>query len=327
KTATIATWIAFLYPELVLLGSSQMREAFLPILVILAFLWLLKFNQTSQAGYLFGVLGTIVIFSAISGLIILLLVFSLVVFWFALNEWKIFQRTWFWITIGAVILVLAIFPFVFNLSQFSWFQVISWQKYLSESASGWLEKQFKIMPSWSHLPFLFTYGILRPMLPSALASDGVLIWKLIGIWRALGWTILLAFLIYATFLSIKNINTKKINFSLLFLVWVLALVASFWGGGDLWDNPRYRVSFAGLQIVLACWGIVYRKETEDPWLRRVIISVVILILWFIPWFLRRYVELPFEWSLIDLPDIIGAGFVSIALYLIWDKLAFDKKIR
>ena len=32
------------------------------------------------------------------------------------------------------------------------------------------------------------------------------------------------------------------------------------GGGDLWDNPRYRVVVAGLQSCLACLGVVVDSE-------------------------------------------------------------------
>jgi hypothetical protein len=39
------------------------------------------------------------------------------------------------------------------------------------------------------------YGVLQPFLPGALLDQGIPFWKGIAIWRAVGWTLMLPFLI------------------------------------------------------------------------------------------------------------------------------------
>ena len=45
QVSRLAAWILFLYPEAILLGSSQMREAFLVTLIIAAFYGLLRYER------------------------------------------------------------------------------------------------------------------------------------------------------------------------------------------------------------------------------------------------------------------------------------------
>ena len=102
------------------------------------------------------------------------------------------------------------------------------------------------------------------------------------------------------------------------VMWAYILIASYRGGGDLWDNPRYRAIFRGIQVALAAWAWAKQRELKDPWLRRAIGAAALIVLWFIPWYLRRYAVFPFGWSVVDLPDVLGLGFISAALFAIWD---------
>ena len=99
-------------------------------------------------------------------------------------------------------------------------------------------------------------------------------------------------------------------------VWLVILVASFRGGGDAWDNPRYRLTFAGLQIALVAWAWAEQRRQPDPWLRRVLIGLGLMLAWFAPWYLRRYLHM--GWPVADFFMTLGLGLSSAALYWIGD---------
>ncbi len=100
------------------------------------------------------------------------------------------------------------------------------------------------------------------------------------------------------------------------VIWIVILLASFRGGGDVWDNPRYRAAFAGLQVALVSWSWIAYRRSGDPWMRRILIAVGVMLAWFIPWYLRRYT--PLEWPVVDLFKTIGLGAASAVLLLFWD---------
>jgi hypothetical protein len=191
-----------------------------------------------------------------------------------------------------------------------------YQMYISKSASGWIQKYFRATPDWAHAPLLLVYGVLQPLLPAALSDiTSTAAWRGIAIWRSLGWTLLLPFLIYA---PLRAWGKKGSAFSkgLCLVVWLGILIASFRGGGDQWDNPRYRVMFAGLQVALAAWVWAEQRRSADIWLRRILVGLGLVLAWFLPWYLRRYIHLP--WPVIDLFKTLGLGVASAVLYWIWD---------
>jgi hypothetical protein len=105
--------------------------------------------------------------------------------------------------------------------------------------------------------------------------------------------------------------------ALLLSNWVVSFVASYRGGGDLWDSPRYRSAFAAAQLTLAAWAWVSQQRSNDPWLRRAAVSAVLLSLWFVPWYLRRYVGLEW-WPLVEIYQVIGVGLATCVAYIFWD---------
>jgi hypothetical protein len=94
------------------------------------------------------------------------------------------------------------------------------------------------------------------------------------------------------------------------------LVASFRAGADMWDNPRYRATFAGLQVSLAAWAWVEHRQMRDPWLRRAILSITAILAWFLPWYLRRYTGM--EWPVVEFFSTLGLGLASAFLLTLWD---------
>ena len=316
--ATWTIWLIAFYPELSLMGSSQMREAFTPTFVMIAIYYFIKWWEEKKHIQLLGILlplGVLLTFSNPTFLFALLMVFAI---YLSLSEWSLIKKKWFWIVIliGIILLIAGYFVFTDFVGQ--WLEASQWEKYLAENSSGWVQRQFRRMPSWSHVPFIVFYGIFRPLLPSALVASGAPIWKAIGIWRALGWTMLLLMLIYSSFLSVRYFKKDKKAFAIILMQWVIIFIASYRGGGDQWDNPRYRAIFAGFQLIMMAWAINTQRKEKDPWMRRAVIAAVVMVIWFIPWYLRRYVELPFMWDLVDIPDAVGVPLMIILLLWLVD---------
>ena len=115
----------------------------------------------------------------------------------------------------------------------------------------------------------------------------------------------LVLLLYASFLTLRGKGQRGLVAALLLVSWGTILVASFRGGGDLWDNPRYRVTFAGVQVSLAAWAWYKQREIADPWLRRAFGATVAMVFWFVIWYLRRYIGL--EWGLVEIQRCGGTG--------------------
>jgi hypothetical protein len=191
------------------------------------------------------------------------------------------------------------------------------QAYLSRHASGWLQKLFKSSPEWTHLPILLGYGVVQPFLPAAIVvGSHSPIWRMISIWRSVGWSFMLFFMAYAPILAFRKKDGQGFTKMLCIIVWIVILVASFRGGGDMWDNPRYRAMIAGLQAALVGWAWIEHRRVSDSWLRRTLISALAIIAWFLPWYLRRYTSL--TWPVVDLFKTLGLGFTTAFLLIIWD---------
>lgn len=314
RVAWIAAWALALYPESALLGSSQMREAFTVCLGPLALLGLQRLLQRQRGAWPL----LVVAFAAaafFSWPFVSALVLLLFVAYCAQTKWALLRDRRFWLALAiAGVLGIAYILIAKDAAQLWLVQSARWQAYVSANASGWVARQFERMPLWGQIPFLILYGISRPLLPAALAAGGLPIWTIIGVWRAAGWTVLLAFLAYASYLAIRTRQAWALALSL--AGWVVSLVASYRGGGDLWDNPRYRSAFAAVQIALAAWAWVESKDSRDPWLRRTAVSLGLMIIWFMPWYLRRYSA--FTWPIVEIYQVIGLGLASAGLYLIWD---------
>jgi CDP-diglyceride synthetase len=180
-----------------------------------------------------------------------------------------------------------------------------------------MQKVLKGTPDWVKLPALLVYGVAQPFLPAALiAGSRAPIWHWVAIWRAVGWTVLLAFTIYAPVLALRSKRNRAFNLALSLIIWGVILVAAYRAGGDLWDNPRYRTAFAGLQVALVAWVWIEHRRMADNWLRRAVLAIGAVLFWFVPWYLRRYS--PFEWPVPDLIKTIGLGLVTAFLLVIWD---------
>lgn len=329
--ANISAWGIALYPEAVLLGSSQMREAFLIPLICLSFYGLIRLLSDHSWKSAFLTFSALVLTWPFSPPATGLLLTSLVLVGLMGGELTLFRQKRLWIGVGliAILVLLGIWVAWSNyapqgkhniLSIAAWWFKISagMQARLSILDSGWIQKILASLPSWLHFPLLTLYGVLRPFLPAALIdASGKPFWQVIAIWRALGWTVLLAFLMVAPLIAFRKVSANQLPqqrlaraFSL--VIWAGILIASMRAGADLWDNPRYRAMFSGVQIALAAWVWIQHKEHGNPWLKHITISLGLVLVWFIPWYLRRYFSFP--WFLPEFFPTLIAGVLSVMAY-------------
>mgnify|MGYP001215990517 CR=1 FL=1 len=331
--ARLAAWVMLLMPEAALLGSSQMREAFTMTLAIAAFYGLMRYTQErSWVGLAWTLvpLALCIPFSPPVAAMTLAMAALLAGGLHFSRRGQPIGRRKLWLGL-AVLIVFVSIGLYFVLRQFTppgminplemvrwWFtKSAQLQMYISQHASGWMQKVFKAYPTWVELPVLVGYGIVQPFLPAALvAGSAAPIWQLIAVWRALGWTILLAFMIYAPLLALRPERKPAFTLTLSLIVWLVILIASVRAGGDMWDNPRYRATFAGLQAALAAWAWIEHRRAADPLFRRALLLVGALLAWFLPWYLRRYT--PLSWPVVDLFKTLGMGAITAFLLILWD---------
>jgi hypothetical protein len=334
RVAWLAAWGIAIYPEAVLLGSSQMREAFIITLVVAAFYGLVYYwREHSWPGliWIFVSLALILPFSPpAAGLLMAALAVVGLAIGKELLNLHITRSRWLWIIL-AVLFLLIIIGISLTWKQIApegmtnplelmrWWikKSAEWQAHLTERASGKIQAIFDRTPVWAHLPMLLVYGVVQPFLPATLVDvTAAALWRGVNIWRSVGWTALLALLLYAPLVAFRRKGDARLARGLCIVVWTVILVASYRSGADLWDNPRYRAMFAGPAIALAAWAWVEYRLSADAWLRRALVSIGLVIAWFLPWYLMRYIHL--SWPVTDEMKVLGLGIASALLYCIWD---------
>ncbi|MEA3349879.1 MAG: hypothetical protein U9Q82_04585 [Chloroflexota bacterium] len=326
--AKVAACLLALYPEAVLLGSSQMREAFTMTLAAAAIYGVILVSQKhtwTGAAWLLVSLGLSL---PLSPTFTILLVGVLVIVALFLAPKRLLRDWRLWVGFGALILIGLGGVWVFGqqlmpggasnpvtlLRQWS-DETAKWQAIVSRQASGWMYKLLEKTGPDLYKWIVLVYGVVQPFLPAAVIANGIWIWRSIAIWRSLGWTLLLPFLIYAPMRSLQKRGPRSV-LGISTVVWAVILAASFRSGGDQWDNPRYRAAFACLQIALVAWVWVEQQRDPDPWLRRMLVGAGFVLAWFVPWYLRRYT--PLTWPVIDVFKTFGLGIASAILYWLWD---------
>ncbi len=333
---TAAAWIIALYPEAVLLSSSQMREPFIVTLAAFAFYELTLYFQTRERMTMLWIVmalfASVLISPPLAALILVALMAMALVF--KANTRSMARRIHsreFWMSLVVIMLIIAAGLWMawtelapkgtsnlVDLGSVWMRRAAVYQSHLSQQASGWLQREFNKLPEIFHIPVLIFYGVLRPFLPAALVAYRLPLWYGISIWRALGWTLLLVSLIYATIRLLMDPPHKNRTLSRIIcgLVWFGMILASMRGGGDDWDNPRYRLVFLTLQAGLVAWVWCEQRMRVSPGLRRAMISAALFMGWFLPWYVRRYKG--FYWEVISIYHTIGLAIATVILFLIWD---------
>jgi hypothetical protein len=332
--ANLAAMLIAFYPEAMLLGSSQMREAFTIPLTSAAFYGLIRYQQRRDLKSVSMIIVSLLLFIPFSPPFAALLMGILVITAIASSirfANDLTKKSTFWI-IFSILFILILAGVWITLKQFTPegmnnpIHMINWwlrksaslQAYLSKHASGWIQEIFKNTPTWTHMPMLLAYGVVQPFLPAAIVvGSHAPIWRWITLWRSIGWSFMLIFLVYAPVLTLrKKDNNIRLVRILLLIVWFIILLAAFRGGSDMWDNPRYRATFSSLQVVLVAWTLIELRRSSDPWFWRAIIVGVAIMGWFIPWYLQRYYSI--GWQISDPFRTLGLGISTGILLCIWD---------
>lgn len=323
KAAVIAAWSVAVYPEAVLLGSSQMREPFLILGIAMTLYGYARAREGySRSGWIVILVGVVLtlFFSPPFGVMGLGIAATV---WLWERKVDLRRISWgvvlfFFIALLAVYLTINAWAGIENSPVGSVGELVNW--WLSagaryelsnlRKASGMVRLLIEQTPVWAHLPMATGNGLVQPFLPAALMDNtGSILARTIAIWRAAGWFILLPFLIYALFAAFRRAGIRSIQSYLALLVWGTALLVSYRTAGDQWDNVRYRVVFLAAQAALAGWAWTHARRTGSPWLRRVIIVVGVATLLFIQWYAGRYYNTP-SLSLYTTIGILGVFFVT-----------------
>jgi hypothetical protein len=294
KTANLAAWFMVLYPEVCLLGSSQMREALIPTLILVVIyltFWIRdKFSWAKIVALGLTIMIGLLISIPFGGIA---LSFSLVLFAFPYYQnWIKGRNRW---AAGIITGVIFLGSMVAAWLYVSEVYGVWYQQYLSLYGSGMLTYVLEQVPEYLHSSIITIYGIFRPLLPAALTN-----------------LVLLA--------TIKMIQEKKLlHVAGIFTIinWVWIIFSSYRSGGDMWDNPRYRVYLSGIQILLAAWLAAGLKGKRSPWVRRGGIAVLLTVIMFMLWYISRKLY-DFGWAFMDLWDHTLLTLSLAGLYIIGD---------
>ena len=341
KTGLYAVLIFAFFPESILLGASQMREPFLMTLIAMSFYGLVEWQSTHQKK------SWIWIAISFSGMLLLSPGFVVVTLvaaagWIQLSnaigsgtdkakENNAGGKISWLITAGGVVLMLV----ALTTLAASWDSLVSakgsglfgiigswarettrWNAYLLERSSGIVQVLFQALPPALAFPFVAVYGVLQPVLPAVLFEPSIPFWQIMGIFRAMGWYLLLplvAFALFSSHTDMKNDQqtavfpaNRKQWLWLGLVVWGWIVIAALRGGGDQWDNPRYRVILLVWMALLAANAITGLTKTstkssemaEDNanrrWFWRICCVETIILLVFGHWYSWRYLGFGFN---------------------------------
>jgi hypothetical protein len=341
KTAAWGAWLFCLFPESVLMGASQMREPFL-ILFVTAACWAVNEWMGNRAGrYLWILGGASLGLLALSPGILFPLYLFLIGWWLIRGNGRKIPGWVYIVVIALAVVALAAFAYGIarpgQLEKFSmgqtilrWFKNAAlWDFATNTNSSGRLEFIFASLPKQFQLPFVVVYGMLQPVLPAALLEPSVWIRTTISSLLAAGWYWMLPLLIFATFacFKIEDKTERRSMIWMMALSWVWVLVSSARAGGDMWDNPRYRVIFILWMAVLSAWAWENCRSHSFRWLNRIWLVEAVAILFFAEWYASRYYglfnRLPFERMLLG---IVICSAVILAVGLLDDRFGWSTKL-
>ncbi len=347
--ARAAAVLAALFPEAVLIGSSDLQQGYLAMLLAvmlwgLTGIFLRQRSETQRerlyplgwrAGLGFTVAGFI-LSAGISGQFTLLSVAVVVVMALWLSDPRKTLGKIVWIGCGVGVLSLVILFFLsradlvasqFDLLGRQWRFLFgeAWLEYDKLRASGsstdLLFQLLKTLPQSFALVVAGVYGLLQPVLPAAIgyrsaSPTGGGIAQIIGILRAAGWYLLLPFLIYGLLASLRGLvrRCEEAAFALVF--WAVALIASYRALGDQWDNPRYRLYALAPMTLTAGWAYWHWRESRSPWLARIQIPFWVAVAAMTAWYFGRYwlnYKLPALPVLAGIAGLTGLTFLATLL--------------
>ncbi len=339
RVALVAGWILVLYPESLLLGGAAMREPYLITFGAIS-LWGFvdwQFNHSRFAWIWLGLgFAGMLLVSPVVALITLVILAG---WWWLAREHSRFSWIWFFVLVLVFILGLVLLAWALNRQgDFGggplgviggWFrEAVKWDVYQLERGSGWVQRLFNHMPTWLHLPFVTVYGIFQPVLPAVFVEPTTLTWRVIGIARALGWYLFWPLLLYAFIAAWKNedVRERRLWLWITLISWMWIILTALRGGGDQWDNPRYRAILLLWQALASGYALTCFipeggfRARSDSWLVRIFLVEGIFLAFFTQWYLSRYYhiggQIPFGWMV---ALIIGSSLIVLVGGELWDR--------
>jgi hypothetical protein len=331
KVAAASGWIFALYPESILLGGSAMREPYL--LAFSAFSlwgfvgWHVFREQRSLVWLGLGIAGMLMVSPSIA-------LVTLVI----LGGWVYFtgergRISWRAVLVIGVVFIAGLFVLSSALDRQGNLgggtpvgvinnfirESLKWNVYKIERGSGWVQKLFDEMPAWMHLPFVMVYGVLQPVLPAIFIAPTTIVWRVIGILRSIGWYALLPALILPVVAStdIGGEKRRKLLQWLSLIVWGWVLFTALRGGGDQWDNPRYRTILFMWQAILAGHVWVWWRETKNSWVLRIVVMEVVFVGVFGQWYANRYLHVGWQFSFVQMVTLILVLWLGVFGWSVW----------
>lgn len=348
KPALLSALIFAFFPDAILLGASQMREPFLMTFVAMAFYGLIEWSAKHPA---FALQNREILRSAkpwlwialgLAGMLFVSPGFALVTL-IACAGWLYFSDTltgtgserkipWQAIAVAVGIFVLALVAVAASWDSLvtakgggipgvigNWArETAKWNAYTLGRSSGIVQLLFQALPPVLAMPFVAIYGILQPVLPAALLEPGIPFWQILGSIRALGWYLLLPFVAFAPFSTgILPSGQRRQWLWLSLVVWGWIVVAAVRGGGDQWDNPRYRVILLAWMAMLAAQAFYAAKSR---WFWRIVAVEAIILLVFGHWYSWRYLGFGFNLGIRNtLAIALGLAVLVVVGDWLWQK--------
>ena len=347
QVALVAGWILVLYPESLLLGGAAMREPYLITCAAISLWGFVDWQSRPERGDRWerslktwlppsgilwlglGLLGMLLV-SPVVALVTLIILAGWQ--WMARGRSRI---SWPTFLVAGAIFFAGFFLLTWSLNRQdafngagvnviqNWFHLaVKWNVYQLQHDSGWVSKLFREMPAWLHLPFVTIYGIFQPVLPAAFVEPTTLTWRIIGVARALGWYLFWPLLLYAFVAAWQNEDAREQRLWswITAISWLWIILTALRGGGDQWDNPRYRAILLLWQALASGYALTRFRLRSDSWLVRIFLIEGIFLAFFTQWYLSRYFYLGGKiqfWWMVAL--IIGISLLILVGGEWWDR--------
>jgi len=331
KTAFLSALIFAFFPDAILLGASQMREPFLMTFVAMAFYGLVEWQAThAKLPWLWMALALAGMLFVSPGFVLVTLIAAAGWLYFAESGRKI---PWQAVAVAAGVFILALVVVAASWDSLvtakgggilgtlgNWArETAKWNAYMLGRSSGIVQLLFEALPPALAAPFVAVYGILQPVLPAVLVEPAIPFWQILGILRALGWYLLLPFVAFAPFSAWiqPNRQLRRGWLWLSLVVWGWIIIASVRGGGDQWDNPRYRVILLVWMALLAAQAFYAIKSR---WFWRIVAVEIIILLVFGHWYSWRYLGIGFNLGIRNtLAIAIGLAVLMVLGDWLWQR--------
>ncbi len=166
--------------------------------------------------------------------------------------------------------------------------------------------------------FVVGYGLAQPVFPAALVEPAIPLAKVIILLRSAGWYALAPLLVYSLWAGWRTSreDDRRLILWAAGAFWAWALISALRGGGDMTDNPRYRVLLLPLAGLAVGWSLDFARRTADRWLWRILAVEGIFLAVFLQWYLSRYLHLGGRLSLPAMGALI-AGLSALVLVGGW----------